>query len=470
LKRSVPWLAAILLATSAAPVLAEPSSHPAYLLKDIASRGGSSPHLFTQVGDQTFFVANDKDHGTELWKTDGTRAGTVLVKDIRSGPRDSYPGRLTSVGDLLFFRAETQRYGNELWKSDGTAEGTTLVKDIHPGRGSSMTGSFAPMGPTAALGDTLIFRASDGTAGYELWRSDGTEVGTTLVKDLWPGQHSSSPTDLTAVGDKVFFQARLPEEGGGLWKTDGTEQGTILFGEGRFGFQMTPVGDRLYFASFDDSHGWEPWTTDGTEAGTKLVSDINPGTDSSISGDLYVTGPWAALGDKLLFQANDGQHGRELWTSDGTQGGSTMVADLASGNHGSSPEELTIVDETLAYFFTWAGRGVWRTDGTEQGTVQLGRVGGTGIFVGSNWRSFFPIGTTLFFESARPSIGYELWMSDGTTEGTVLAADICPGANGSVPRWLNAIGTTLLFAANDCEHGRELWAFPAPMSTPNSVG
>jgi ELWxxDGT repeat protein len=103
---------------------------------------------------------------------------------------------------------------------------------------------------------------------------------------------------------------------------------------------------------------------------------------------------------------------------------------------------------------------VWRTDGTEQGTKRLGKAGGTGIFNGSNWRTFFAVGTTLFFESSTPDFGYELWMSDGTVEGTGLAADICPGPNPSVPRGLSAIGTTLLFAATDCEHGRELWAFP----------
>jgi ELWxxDGT repeat protein len=127
---------------------------------------------------------------------------------------------------------------------------------------------------------------------------------------------------------------------------------------------------------------------------------------------------------------------------------------------------MTVVNETLAYFFTWGGKRVWRTDGTEQGTKRLGKVGGTGIYNGSNWRTFFAVGTTLFFESSTPEFGYELWMSDGTVEGTVLAADICPGASGSEPKSLNAIDTTLLFAANDCEHGRELWAFP--VTTPAS--
>jgi ELWxxDGT repeat protein len=459
MQRLIPWLAAILLATLSEPVIAETATDPAYLVKDIDSTGGSGPHLFTHVGNTLFFVAGDDAHGVELWKTDGTQAGTVLVKDVRPGPRTSYPGRLTAVGNLLFFRAETQRHGYELWKSDGTADGTTLVKDIHPGSRSSMTGSLAPFGQTAALGDTLIFRASDGAAGYELWRSDGTEAGTTLVKDIWSGRHGSFPTHLTALGNEVFFDAVDSEQSGGLWKTDGTEQGTVVVGEGLFATQLTPVGGRLYFAGSDGVHGLEPWLTDGTVAGTKLVLDINPGKDSSV--DSPPSGPWAALGDRLLFPADDGQHGMELWTSDGTAGGTAIIADLHPGARHSDPEEVTVADETLAYFFAWGGKGVWRTDGTEQGTVQLGRIGGTSIYNGSNWRTFFAAGTTLFYESAKRAFGYELWRSDGTVEGTGLAADICPGPNASEPRSLNAIGTTLLFAANDCAHGRELWAFPA---------
>ena len=360
---------------------------------------------------------------------------------------------------------ETQRYGYELWKSDGTALGTTLVKDINSGTHSSMTGALASWGQTEALGDTLIFRASDGRAGYELWRSDGTEPGTTLIKDIWPGRHESFPNTLTAFGDEVFFPAADPEHGEELWKTNGTTEGTVLVddinpgAEGSSPSQLTPVGDRLYFAASDGLHGWEPWTTDGTQLGTRLVLDINKGIDPSV--DSPPSGPWAAFGDMLLFPADDGRRGMELWTSDGTLAGTSIVADLVPGAQGSDPEEVTVADETLAYFFAWGGKGVWRTDGTEQGTVELGRIGGTGIYIGSNWRTFFAVGTTLFYESAKPAFGYELWKSDGTVEGTGLAADICPGPNPSEPRSLNAIGTTLLFAASDCEHGRELWAFPA---------
>ena len=268
---------------------------------------------------------------------------------------------------------------------------------------------------------------------------------------------------LTTFGSQVFFAAENPQLGEELWMTDGTTEGTVLVKDINPGpdrstpFQLTPVGDTLYFGASDGTHGSEPWTTDGTESGTQLLLDVNPGTESSV--DFPPSGPWINLGQTLLFPANDGQQGMELWRSDGSPGGTAIVADLVPGTAGVLPEKMTVVDETFAYFFGWGGKQIWRTDGSEQGTAPLGRIE-IGPYSGSNWRTLFVVGTTLFYESADRDHGYELWMSDGTEEGTGLAADINPGPDDSTPRSLGAIGTTLLFSAQDGEHGRELWAFP----------
>ena len=87
-----------------------------------------------------------------------------MVKDIYSGSSSSSPMYLTAVGSTLYFRANDGTNGSELWKSDGTASGTVIVKDIYSGS----TGSS----PTylTAVGSTLYFRAYDATNGVELWK------------------------------------------------------------------------------------------------------------------------------------------------------------------------------------------------------------------------------------------------------------------------------------------------------------
>ena len=105
-------------------------------LIDIASgAGASSPQNFTNVNNTVFFNATDPVNGVELWKSDGTAAGTALVKNINPAAGSSFPQLLTNVNGTLFFLATDGTNGIELWKSDGSTAGTVLVKDINPALG-----------------------------------------------------------------------------------------------------------------------------------------------------------------------------------------------------------------------------------------------------------------------------------------------------------------------------------------------
>ncbi|WP_287722062.1 ELWxxDGT repeat protein, partial [Microcystis sp. M049S1] len=360
-----------------------------FLVKDIYP-GSFSPYPgnLTARGNTLFFTAYDSVNGEELWRSDGTAAGTVAVADISPGDYGSYPSNLTVVGSTLFFQAYDSVNGSELWKSDGTAAGTVLVKDIRPGDSSSFLDNLT------ALGNTLFFT----NAG--LWKSDGTEAGTVLVKNI-------SLDNLTAVGNTLFFSAR-GVSGNELWKSDGTAAGTVLVKNIRPGSSssdpryLTALGNTLYFTADNGANGIELWKSDGTAAGTVLVKDIAP------AGFYFPPRYLTAVGNTLFFSANDGVNGQELWKSDGTAAGTVLVKDIGSL---ARPRNLTAVGSTL--FFTANdnvnGEELWKSDGTAAGRVLVKNINPGSGFFGNYPRNLTVVGSTLFFTADDGVNGRELW-------------------------------------------------------------
>jgi ELWxxDGT repeat protein len=429
----------------------------------------SQPYDVVSVGGTLFFTADDGVHGRELWKSDGTAGGTSLVKDIDAGSGDSYgggPRSLTAVGGTLFFTADDGVHGTELWKSDGTKAGTVMVRDIFPGK----SGGYDRNGPSSltAVGGTLFFTADDDVHGRELWTSDGTKAGTVMVKNIYPGQggyYDGVVSSLTDVGGTLFFAADDGTTGQELWTSDGTKAGTVLVKDIRPGaYDSTPrsltgAGGTLFFTARDGVHGRELWKSDGSEDGTVLVKDILPGVGHSYHAPSYLTN----VQGTLFFSADDGTTGQELWKSDGSEDGTVLVKDIQPDDAGSyydGPSDLAAVGSTL--FFTadddLHGEELWSSDGTEDGTAMVKDIQ-PGEY-SSSASGLTGSGGTVFFTARDGVHGPELWKSDGTEDGTVLVKDIHPGAGGSYyddPSAVTAVGTTVFLGADDGVHGTELW-------------
>lgn len=417
------------------------------------------PKYLTNVNGTLFFLARDLENGYELWKSDGTLAGTKIVKDINRGTAWSFPEQFTDVNGILFFSADDGT-GRDLWKSDGTEAGTVKVKDINPAivdPGIGFGGIRLQGGFFTNVNGTLFFQANDGTSGSELWKSDGTEGGTVRVRDIRLGNQNSYPQDLTNVNGTLFFTA-ADSTGRELWKSDGTEAGTarvrdiLAFNNrGSYPFYLTNVSGTLFFSANDGSSGVELWKSDGTPTGTTRVKDIRaagssaPGRFTNVNGTLY-------------FSANDGTSGDELWKTNGTEIGTVRVKDIRVGSESSIERLSNFINMNGTLFFSAndgsSGRELWKSDGTGAGTVRV-----KDVLVGSAGSDPEPLhnanGILLF--AAKDSRGSELWRSDGTAAGTLLVKDIRTANQDSYPRSLIELNGKVFFSANDGTSGQELW-------------
>jgi large repetitive protein len=404
-------------------------SQPAYQVDDI-NPGESAEHgiisalqKFATIGTTVYFLADDGIHGLELWKSDATAPGTVLVKDVCPGACAASPNALTAHGGLVYFTADDGVHGREMWKTDGTEAGTVLVKDVRPGLADGAAGRV-----NMVLGGFLYFPGDDGLSGLELWRTDGTEAGTQLVADIRPGTAGSGPS-LRAVGSGL-----------------------------------------LLLAADDGVHGLEPWVSNGIGAGTALLKDIRPGTASSaepermdqISDINIVLREWAAAPwGGFLFVARDATHGHELWITDGTEANTSLLLDIYPGSNGSQPSQLTDFGG-LVYFSAGDlhhGFQLWRTDGTAANTTRVSGIenGPTGGLPSD----LTVVGGNLFFQARDLGHGGELWITDGTPGGEHLVKDLLPG-NGSSFTWdhphgFTNLGGQLVFFARKANQHSQIW-------------
>ena len=404
---------------------------------------------FHTLNDVMYFFSADLENGLALWKDDPIN-GVTLVKIVNPAENGIWHSSIsiseaTNCGmikvsdgstalqeDTLYFFANDGINGTELWKSDGTDAGTIMVKDINPtgsSRWDNCHNSNSPWTTPVATGAMIYFWANDGTNGYELWKSDGTETGTVMVKDINSGVGSFGYSDIVLFGNTLFFSATNDPNRNDfqLWKSDGTETGTVMVKELDLtlsdGGELTVAGNTLFFKAWDRSYvdtpgatdkGIELWKTDGTEAGTVMVKDIRSGSYGSYGHS------FTSFGD-VYFVANDGTNGYELWKSDGTETGTVMVKDINAGSSGSYPSQLTVVDNVL-YFIADDGINgcqLWKSEGHESDTVMMNSTASHECYSsGTDENYFLNFGASLYFRSDSGSSNSTGWVSDKTPEGT----------------------------------------------------
>jgi ELWxxDGT repeat protein len=421
-----------------------------FLLKDDLAEFGDS--AWVESPGVLYFASNGG-----LWRTDGTATGTFLVANT-----GQINGLVAFKGRVFFSAYDVS--GPALWTSDGTAAGTRLVKDTSPLPAPS---SFeGPLRHLLVAGNALFFWGP-GTAGWELWRSDGTTKGTRMVIDLVPGLGSPHIYDVTTVGSRLYMAAdRLDGQGQELWVSDGTRAGTQkltnfvqdqpfyprpLGSPFRTLTAATSLGNQLFFAAANAAQGAQLWVTNGTVKGTRSLTSFCPGSC------VGVVSVWPAQHNQIFFTGSDGPQGLELWTTNGTTAGTHIVRDLCPGGCSSFPRDPFICGSQLLFVADdgQTGPQLWRIDGTASGPVRVSD------FTTANFENGFQGAVTadrLLFAASDGDHGNELWVSDGTLAGTRLLADIDSADHGgSTPSTFMTAAGNLFFFADDGQHGKELW-------------
>lgn len=210
----------------------------------------------------------------------------------------------------------------------------------------------------------LFFLEYQSQGKSELWKTDGTQSGTKMIKVFQIEITRTAPYFIKNIFGSTFFSITTEEYGRELWKTDGTTEGTCIVKDINPGnnssisaFDFIEINETLFFFADNGINGYELWKSDGTLAGTEMVIDIAKGKPSSYARSLSV------FNGTLIFVTNGGAYNSELWRSDGTKEGSFVIKGFES-----SPSTFTLFQGDI--YFILDSR-LWKSDGTEEGTAQV---------------------------------------------------------------------------------------------------
>ncbi len=511
------WISTICAGLLALFLPAWAAGQPASLLLDINSTRLDEDHPpsvssfeLQAAGNRLFFLAEAGGAGTEVWTSDGTSAGTEIVRDLCPGFCDVRPDLYGALGKVMLFAIDGENGERQLWRSDGTRPGTfaltgpelnifTYNAQDTPHQAffhgalyfSGCPATFAPDqacdlwksdGSVAGTklvhrsphvfdwmfvaGDRLYFLKS-GDSGSELWVTDGTAHGTVELRQF-PDGPNQAPQGVVAAGGRLFFLAR---DGGSeqVWTSDGTAAGTRKLtsfpGDDPFGSStwLKPEGNRVYFLADDGVHGIEIWRSDGTAAGTVRVTDLlDDSPFTSFRPDVLTE-----INGVVLFRATDPRSPTPLWTSTGTPESTAPFSFCPSC--GLDPYTGLIEAAGKAFFLVSQDGGSTQrlgvTDGTAAGSRTLKLCEGCSVDVFQPWQ-----GGVLFLTDRGPQ-EKQIWFSDGTAAGTKAYTNLPFGvANSSLE--VAGVGSNLYFLIEDGAPGlwvrdgagkvRQVSSFPIP--------
>jgi ELWxxDGT repeat protein len=406
------------------------------LVKDINPlKGGqvASTTDFAQLcipcGGFVYFPARDKEHGRELWRTDGTPAGTIRLTDIKPGSEDGLRQEV-AIGSVSACLNGHFYYGDApLTKTDGTPEGTETII-FNTGYG------------LVAFDNTVTY-----TREASLLQTTGDANNETVLKEFVanPGAIGVAVTSLKSSGGKLFVEVAhimSPDPDiHEIWAfEEGNATGTMVYSTDKFINRRETAGGYYYFRGYDDDHGYETWVSDGTPAGTMMLVDTNPGPDPSGQFDVMIP-----LDDKLILGSQTPT--QITWVSSGTPATTTAIA------NDFYPYYITKFHDKV--YMSAYGAGGWQLGRTDADFTNFEIIVPN---AGSSLSGLLTVaGDKLLYSFEDPTNGVELYSVDEVTGDLELIKDINAGNNGSNPRSFAELGDLSVFVAEDADHGFEFW-------------
>ena len=432
----------------------------------VPSRLIVAPYSLVNFQGRLYFIVLGNDAGRTLWRSNGTPAGTVAVKALEG------LHSLTPTSSFLFFRAEDAAHGDEPWVSDGTSAGTRLLKDLTPGA----EGSF--LVDMTALGEQLVFfrQVTDPTTSAprsELWTSDGTAAGTVRVKSSLPEvipssgrRFNAAPAEVLKLGGTLLFLTQ-EENGPALWRTDGTKAGTTrLRNVGAAGtgvFSTLVSGGRAFFYVNGANGTTAVWTSDGTQGGTRRLytydATLSPLMLRVLGSSLYVT-TTSATTQRITL--------RRIPLAGGSEAPVFTLPNAYANEESAYPyvTGVSAVDGGTKVYFALTISGerqaprdaqLWVTDGTAAGTRMLHQP----LSRSDEYTSpvYAAADNLVFFTADTPgTTGIEPWVSNGTPAGTRLLKDMLPGRDSSYAYEFLRVGSRVFMSTAEHVDGGQVWA------------